>query len=265
MPDSLTTNRSYVKPEDGASEDTWGAKLNNDWDAVDDDIYALLTTANFGVNSGTANALAVTLEPVLQSLVAGQRVYVKVAADNTSGVTLAADSTGIKTCKLNDGSALTAGVLKAGGIYGFIYDGTDYRLAERASASTAILLAGTDNAQVATPAGLAGLITESAGVIIEKKPGGYMTQSGKYAGGSSNPTITFPVAFTAAPHVQITAYGTGANTNSASNSVALASLASVSTTGFSAWVSSESEVSDVFVNVTNVAFEWVAIGKVATA
>jgi len=38
MPDTLTTNYSLTKPEDGGSNDTWGLKTNANWDIVDGEL-----------------------------------------------------------------------------------------------------------------------------------------------------------------------------------------------------------------------------------
>jgi hypothetical protein len=45
MADSTTTNYAFVLPEVGASEDTWGTKLNQNWTDLDTDLKALSDAA----------------------------------------------------------------------------------------------------------------------------------------------------------------------------------------------------------------------------
>lgn len=247
MSDSVTANYALVKPEDGASEDTWGVKLNNNLDAIDTLITQSLTNGNFAVNGGSANALSVTIDPNPTSLVAGQQVRVQTTAANSGPVTLSVNSFGAKNVLSNDGSNLAAGALAAFGIYNFIYDGVQFRMSTTPFATAAEALAGTESGKAVSPASLAGNMSlSSSGYYM--LPGGLTLQWGTgSAPANATGSISFPVAFTSACYFAAV-QGGEADTGAQDNNPYVSAR---STTGLSVF-----SARDAAVDVA-----WFAVGK----
>lgn len=82
----------------------------------------------YAADSGSTNALAITLSPVPLTYIAGMTVYVKVANTNSGATTINVNSLGTKTIKKYGAYDLESRDLVAGKIEVLQYDGTNFQL-----------------------------------------------------------------------------------------------------------------------------------------
>ena len=121
MADANTTRYAIVKPEVGASADTWGAKLNTNLDDLDALLGAITTT-------GSANAYVLTTGLSLAAYVAGQSFDIKANFTNSGAATINVDTLGAKSITKNGTTALASGDITSGNIYRVSYDGTQFQI-----------------------------------------------------------------------------------------------------------------------------------------
>lgn len=87
----------------------------------------------YAVDTGATNAAVITFapDPLLGAYAAGLVFWVKIIADNSGAATLDVDGLGPKNIKVYETGGIAdppAGALKAGGVYVFVYDGTNFVL-----------------------------------------------------------------------------------------------------------------------------------------
>ncbi len=118
-------------PPDGWPENTMQySEVNDTGRAVQGTLKRFYADVNGSLSAGgVANAYTLTLnETGYTSYFDGMYFACKIPASNTGASTINVNSIGVQAIKARDGSDLTSGILDAGGIYEFRYDGVNFQL-----------------------------------------------------------------------------------------------------------------------------------------
>lgn len=134
MADSLTTNLSLTKPEPGASADSWGTKLNDNFDDLDGIFKSDGTGTSVGLKVGSGNTLAVAGTLSVSGSIAASGTPTITGTFNATGgtLTVATQSAGDNSTKASSTAFVTTAISAAmqllypvGTIYTNISDSTN--------------------------------------------------------------------------------------------------------------------------------------------